>query len=299
MGMKAERALQRLGGTATWGQLRRAVHWRYIRGALDEGTIVKSGRGHYALATEESSRSAAHRLSGTVSHTSAALRWGWKVRTVPELPHVTIRAKRSLPAGSGDGVVLHWRDLLPDEVDGLVTTRVRTVVDCSLDLPFDEALAVFDSALRAGVRKAEVLELAAWLGGKRLRRVQRVAKAATRCAANPFESVLRAIALDVPGLHVEAQHRIRYDDFFAKVDLADPKLKIVIEAESFEFHGEHRQLIRDCRRYTGLAARGWVVLRFTWRQVMFEPDYVRTMLEQTVRVRRGQLAGTSRAQAVG
>lgn len=96
-----------MGGAATWGQLRRAVHWRYIRGALDEGTIVKSGRGHYALATEENSRSTAHRLSGTVSHTSAALHFGWKVKTVPEQPHVTVRAKRSLPAGSGDGVVLH------------------------------------------------------------------------------------------------------------------------------------------------------------------------------------------------
>lgn len=297
--MKAERALQRMGGAATWGQLRRAVHWRYIRGALDEGTIVKSGRGHYALATEENSRSTAHRLSGTVSHTSAALHFGWKVKTVPEQPHVTVRAKRSLPAGSGDGVVLHWRDLLPDEVDGLVTTRVRTVVDCCLDLPFDEALAVFDSALRAGVRKAEVLELAAWLGGRRLRRIERIAAAATRRAANPFESVLRAIALGVPGLGVEAQYRVRYDDFYAKVDLADPTLRIVIEAESFEFHGERKQLVRDCRRYTGLAARGWVVLRFTWHQVMFEAHYVQQMIAMTVAVRRGQLAGSNLRQAVG
>lgn len=172
-------------------------------------------------------------------------------------------------------------------------------MDCCLDLPFDEALAVFDSALRAGVRKAEVLELAAWLGGRRLRRIERIAAAATRRAANPFESVLRAIALGVPGLGVEAQYRVRYDDFYAKVDLADPTLRIVIEAESFEFHGERKQLVRDCRRYTGLAARGWVVLRFTWHQVMFEAHYVQQMIAMTVAVRRGQLAGSNLRQAVG
>jgi very-short-patch-repair endonuclease len=297
--MKAERALQRMGGTATWGQLRRATHWRWIKGALDEGTIVRTGRGHYALATEQASKAAAHRLSGYASHTSAALHWGWKVKLVPEQPHVTVRAKRSLPAGAAAGVMLHWRDLLSDEVEGWVTTRARTVVDCCLDLPFDEALAVFDSALRAGVRKAEVLELAAWLGGRRLRRVQRVAAAATSQAANPFESVLRAIALGVPGLAVTAQHRICDDGFFAKVDLADAELRIVIEAESFEFHGERKQLVRDCRRYTELAARGWVVLRFTWDQVMFQAAYVRQMIELTVAVRRGQLAGATAVPVAG
>lgn len=295
--MRAERALQRLGGVATWGQLRRSTHWRYIKGAVDEGTIVKTSRGHYALATEQESRAAAHRLSGTVSHVSAALHWGWKVKTTPERPHVTVRAKRSLPAGANTGVVLHWRDLLPDEVHGWVTTKARTIVDCCLDLPFDEALAVFDSALRAGVCKGDVLELAAWLGGRRLRRVEHVAAAADQRAANPFESVLRAIAQTVPGLEVEPQHRIWDGDFGARVDLADPELKIVIEAESFEFHGERKHLLRDCCRYTELAARGWVVLRFTWDQVMFEPDYVRRMLELTVRVRRDQLAGATTGQA--
>ncbi|MDN5796269.1 MAG: endonuclease domain-containing protein [Intrasporangium sp.] len=89
------------------------------------------------------------------------------------------------------------------------------------------------------------------------------------------------------------------DSFRARVDLADADLKIVIEAEGFEFHGEREQLVRDCRRYTELGARGWVVLRFTWDQVMFEPDYVRRMLEQTARTRRGQPDGTTAGKATG
>ena len=62
--------------------------------------------------------------------------------------------------------------------------------------------------------------------------------------------------------------------------------RIVIEAEGFENHGTRPALKRDCRRYTGLGARGWVVLRFTWDEVMFEPDYVLAALRETVAVRQ-------------
>lgn len=281
--MKAERALVRLGGVATWRQLRATVPWRQIALARHAGAIVRTHRGRYVLPTTAPTRAAAHRLTGVASHTSAALHWGWKVKAPPEHPHVTVRRKRSLLPGSRDGVNLHWRDLDPNEVvDGWVTTTSRTVIDCCLDLPFDEALAVFDSALRGGVRLNQVLERAARLAPRQQRRVLRVADAADGRAANPFESVLRAICRDVPGLAVDPQHVIEDDSFTAQVDLADERLKIVIEAESYEFHGSRRQFRRDCRRYTELGARGWVVLRFTWHEVMFQPDYVRRMLAMTV-----------------
>jgi very-short-patch-repair endonuclease len=281
--MKAERALVRLGGVATWAQLRAAVHWRHIAAARHSGAIVRTRRGRYTLPTTAPARAAAHRLTGVASHTSAALHWGWKVKAPPEQPHVTVRRKRSLAARARDGVRVHWRDLAPDEVvDGWVTTTSRTVIDCCLDLPFDEALAVFDSALRGGVQLVQVLERAARLAPRQQRRVLRVAAAADARAANPFESVLRAICLDVPGLSVTPQHVVEDDSFAAQVDLADARLQIVVEAESYEFHGSRRQFRRDCRRYTELGARGWVVLRFTWHEEMFQPDYVRRMLAMTV-----------------
>ncbi len=45
-----------------------------------------------------------------------------------------------------------------------------------------------------------------------------------------------------------------------------------LEADSWEFHTGKDAHGRDCWRYTVLVCGGWVVLRFTWRQVMFEPD---------------------------
>jgi len=41
----------------------------------------------------------------------------------------------------------------------------------------------------------------------------------------------------------------------------------------------------DCARYNALGVRGWLVLRFSWEHVMFEPEYVREVLEAAVRAR--------------
>ena len=228
--------VERLGGTCTWRELRRAVPWRRIAPAVAAGDVVRHGHGVYAMPGAATARVVALRLHGVVSHRSAALRWGWKVKSVPALPDVTIPANRKLRDSQRGLATLHWRTLRPAAVVDGVTTPARTVVDCCLDLPFDEALAVFDSALRSGLSMREVTELGLTLGPRQRRRLLRVARKADGRAANPFESVLRAIALDVPGLAVVPQARIRYDGFYARVDLADESLQIVLEADSFQFH---------------------------------------------------------------
>lgn len=260
---------------------------RRITIALESGAVVRVARGRYALPSLGAARSIALGASATASHTTAALHWGWQVKSEPELPHLTLPRGRKLRASARTGVQRHWRDLLPEEIrDGWVTSPARTVIDCCLDLPFDEALAVADSAWRAGLSPIDVMTVAARLPRRVRRRVAAVLERANRGAANPFESVLRALCLQVEGLTVVTQHVIRDRSFYAKVDLADTVLRIVIEAEGFENHGTRAALKRDCRRYTGLGARDWIVIRFTWDEVMFEPDYVIEALRQVVAVRR-------------
>ena len=280
-------ALTRLGGVARWGALRRMCSGRRLRRALRDGHIVRGYYGRYALPHADSARAAGSRLTGYVSHTSAALHWGWAVKTAPTLPHVTVSRHRKIAAARRDGVVLHWRDLGADSVvEGWVTSPVRTVIDCCIDLPFDEALAVFDSSWRAGLKPRDVQLVALTLPRRQRERVLAVARAADPRAANPFESVLRAIALSVPGLSVEPQVVVKDSTFWARVDLADESLRMVIEAESFEFHGSRKAFDRDCRRYNSLVIREWLVLRFTWEQVMFEPELVAETLRALVHLRR-------------
>ena len=42
-------AVDRLGGTCTWRELRRAVPWRLIGATVEAGLLVHPGRGIYAL----------------------------------------------------------------------------------------------------------------------------------------------------------------------------------------------------------------------------------------------------------
>ena len=152
-------------------------------------------------------------------------------------------------------------------------------MDCLRSLPFDEALAVADSALRhQSVDEGGLVELAAGVRGAGAARCRRVAAEASGLAANPFESVLRAIALDVPRLRVVPQLVIRAKDFSVQPDLVDENLRIVLEADSFTWHGNRQALRWDARRYNNLVARGWLVLRFAWEDVMHDPDYVRSIL---------------------
>lgn len=284
----------RLGGTTTWRLLRRNSSWRAIRRALDTGAIVKTTYGRYALPTVDTARIAASRLTGACSHTSAALVHEWPVMHPPAVPRVTVSPRRNLPASRREGVRVHWRHLDETEVvDGWVTSPVRTVIDCCLDLPFAQALAVFDSSWRAGLKPREVQLAALRLPQRQRDRVLAVARAADPRAANPFESALRSIALGVRGLNVEPQYVVADSGFYARVDLADPELMIVIEADSYEFHSSAKALDTDVRRYNGLGVRDWLLLRSTWKQTMFEPEQVAQTLRAAVDLRRHRRPGRS------
>ena len=87
------------------------------------------------------------RLGGVLSHTSAALRWGWSVWRQPREPWVTIPQHGSVDPSRRRGVRLVRQDVV---IDGVVIAPIHTVLDCARRLPFEEALAVADSALRSG-----------------------------------------------------------------------------------------------------------------------------------------------------
>jgi len=71
-------------------------------------------------------------------------------------------------------------------------------------------------------------------------------------------------------------------------DLADPLAGVVLEADSFEFHGNRADFRRDCERYDELVAAGWTLLRLPWELVMFDPDrVVRLVIEAMTGGRRG------------
>ena len=153
---------------------------------------------------------------------------------------------------------------------------------CVRTLPLAEALAVADSALRAGHAPNGLHQVALLAQGPGAKQARRVAAEANALAANPFESGLRAIALDVPGLRLVPQVRVRTGSGQVRPDLVDEVIGMVVEADSFSWHGDRVALKRDARRYNALVAAGWIVLRFCWEDVMFEQAMVQAVLASAV-----------------
>jgi very-short-patch-repair endonuclease len=281
--MTVARALETMGGVSTRATLIAATSRAEVDRALRHGEVVRGAPGRYTLPGADLAVRVAHESSGALCLTSAALHHGWEVKQVPDLPHVIYPKKRKIPSWYRSRVQVHRGDLHADQVEGIATSRLQTLEMCLRSLPFDEALAVADSALRHDDVLPRTLQgLAISARGPGSRQMRRVALAGRAEAANPFESVLRAIALDAPGLSVEPQRVIRGRRVWARPDLVDAQLCIVLEADSFEWHGGRAALDRDAHRYNRLAVEGWLVLRFSWEAVMFRPHEVREILLDAV-----------------
>jgi very-short-patch-repair endonuclease len=285
--------LAELGGVATWGTLVHRVGRIPLERAVAVGDVVRLARGQYALAQVDDDRKAAAALRAVLGLTSAALHHGWAVKSVPDRPHLFLSRGRHVDPRVGSAHI-HRAELRRSDVQDGVTTEEVTLAQCLRGLPFDEALTVADSALRAGVADSVLKRLADHARGPGSAQMRRVAREASSEAANPFESVLRAIALDVAGLNVRPQVVIREPDIVARPDLVDETARIVLEADSFQGHGGRAALSADARRYNLLVVNGWTVLRFSYEHVMTQPSFVRRVLVAAVALTDGM---SNRTQA--
>jgi very-short-patch-repair endonuclease len=282
-------AVERMGGMATRAGLIRATSRADVDRALRHRDVVRVGQGRYALPVVDAAASLAFRVNGHLSLTSAALHHGWDVKSVPAKPHVIFPRNRNVPKAWRAEVMLHRGDLGPDDVSGMATNRELTLLQCLRMLPDDEALTIADSALRHG-EAATLRRVLAQVEGAGSAKVRRIGLQADARAANPFESVTRAICLQVPGLEVTPQLVLSTDHYWACPDLVDRHRKLVVECESYEWHGNRKGFLKDIRRYTLLSADGWTVLRFTWDDVMFRADWVREVLVRAVGDTRTELS---------
>jgi Protein of unknown function (DUF559) len=74
-----------------------------------------------------------------------------------------------------------------------------------------------------------------------------------------------------------------------RVDFAYPQLRIAIEIDSVHWHSGLRAIHRDNRRQNLLAARGWLVLRFEWDDVIHRPKWVAKQILAAIETRVRQL----------
>jgi very-short-patch-repair endonuclease len=278
--------LRELGGVATTADLLRVVGRRRLATAVAAQEVVRIGRGLYALPAlhrDRADEAAALRARGVLSHVSAARWHGLSLKNEPERPVVTVPRNRNVPIEVRDSTDVRYGKLPAEDVDGLVTTPLRTVIDCARSLPFDEALAVADSALNRGAVSAEQLEAGAAASPRTGRpQAMRVAETADGRAANAFESVVRAISTEVPALHLVPQVEILRG---VTSDLVDRSLRIVVECDSWTYHAEKSAFHHDLERHNSVTLAGWLLLRFDRMHATERPDYVRRELAAAVHAR--------------
>lgn len=278
-----EELLARQGGMARRRQLRRAgLSRRQLDAAVASGRLRLVTPDLLITADpqpDELLRGAVLRLDGVVSHGSAALLWGIELVGTPELPHVSVGRDRG--GSQHPGVEVHRRDVPSGDrrdVGGVpVTSELRTLLDLCRWLPLAEAVASVDSALRQALVTVEELTgaLRDLPAGRGRQQVARALQLMDPECGSVLESLCRVLMVERGIPAPESQYVVRRAGrWIGRVDFAWPERRLIVETDGFAFHSNRADYRKDRRRLNALQLAGWVVLRFSWEDVVHDPDYV-------------------------
>ncbi len=190
----------------------------------------------------------------------------------PRLDRVTVHRSRDLVPGHGTE-----QRRIP------VTKPARVIVDLGAVLPADEVEDALDRALTRRLISIAGVE---WILNEVGRRGRRGAGVAARIlderalGSAPADGQLEprmARLLRNAELPPAVYHHVVRDArgrFLAEVDFAYPELRLAIEVDGWSVHGTPRAMSKDFVRQNGLVPHRWHVLRFTWHQVVRQPDDV-------------------------
>jgi very-short-patch-repair endonuclease len=218
--------------------------------------------------------------AAVVSHASAAAAWQFMALPSDSPLHVTVPA---LVRRRVSGILVHRaRDLKADEVvrlDGVpLTTPARTVLDL--------AKIIGIAALERAVAQAERRDLVTIPGiltlvnahprhrGTGVLRKLLEGNATPALTRSEAESrlleLIRKARLRAPRTNV------RLLDY--EVDFLWPAEKLIVEVDGYAYHSSLGAFARDRRRDAALTAAGHRVVRFTWHDIVSEPELTLTTL---------------------
>jgi REase_MTES_1575 len=233
---------------------------------------------------------------GPLSHSSALSAHGILDHEVTRL-NVTVPADRRVRTSRWLRVHRTRNPVAVRSARGLPTTTIaRALVDTWGDAHRSAAARGFGGVARGAVlratrgRRVTVPDLATELA----LRPELPGRAAlvellgliTDGAQSELEIFAVRHVLHVPGLPpFVQQHRILLPDGPVLLDAAWPEVKLAIELDGAAFHGSREARERDLRRDAALAAQGWLVLRFSYRQLTEHPERCRAQILAVYRSR--------------
>jgi hypothetical protein len=272
--------------------VQRGVFVVCFKGVYRHASTPVTARSQQVAACEHAGRSAA------LSH-RAALREHGLVDIRRSLIEVTTSEKRC----HGVPFHLHRTNYLPSHHivtrDGCRLTDVaRTLFDAGAVVgPWIVSKGV-DKAIRLGLVTPEMLKgrLAEHGGpGRNGCGVLRKVLAERDVLADRSESSLEDLMIRtcwkgrLP--RPVAQYEVYCNGRTRRLDFAYPHIKLDVEGDGFGAHGSRQAFEDDRERDADLIADGWMVLRFTWRQVRDRPEWVIERIRQAYEQRSATLLG--------
>lgn len=251
--MDVQVELQRAGGVLRSRELaERGITAHELRKACSQGSVVRPARGWVALPDADAALVQAARCGMSVTCVSLAQRLGLWVR---ESHHLHLAAPSPHAHVHAQGPTVHWgravRRREPFAVVDSIENALAYIAKCQ---PYEEALAIWESALQRELVTKSSLERLPYAGTAR-----KLLDASTPFSGSGLESIvlrrLRALRLHiVPQAWVNGR----------RVDFLIER-RIILEIDG----ATHTGLQRDRDNYSDArdALSGYLVIRVSYRQV--------------------------------
>jgi hypothetical protein len=269
--------------------LRRGMSPADLTAVVRSGELLRVRRDRYALPGTERSILEAVRIGGVVACVSAAaLHDIW----VPDqlFTHVSMLREASrmrsprdrfvrLAPDNRDGCELHWSPLIDADAARLHSVgRIDSLAQIIRCQPRMIAVAALDSALHQRlISRADLDRIFAALPARFAALRDEID---ARCMSG-IETIVRLLCLDAGVRCIPQVH-------FPGIGTVDFVLEgcVVVETDGHTGHASDSDQKRDYDRDAALAARGYIVLRFNYRQVMFQPELVMAAIRGALRAHR-------------
>ncbi len=223
-----------------------------------------------------------------LSHRSAAALWGlWKASAL-----IDVTVPRSSGRASRGKLIVHRSRCLPysdvTRRHGIpVTKPPRTLLDLAEVVDRRRLERALDDADRLGLCTESQLRAAVErhpgrVGAARLAEVLDAHDLGSTATANEFEELFLSIC-DAAGFPRPEVNR-RLPPF--KPDFMWRAHWLIVETDGYATHRTRGAFESDHERDTELGTSGWLVLRFTWRQLTERPDWVTRKVREGLSERR-------------
>lgn len=243
----------------------------HVRAAIRAGTVRRIRAKWIALPSAPAELVTAAFSGGTLTCTTLARRRGWWVPPdAGATVHLHLPSHESLRA---EDVHAHWAALLgprrPRVLEASVEDALSDAAQCQ---PLDQAVAIWESAIRTGATTLETLRGVRWRSAAARHCLEHVRPG----AGSSLETVFH-VRLSAWGLRVRMQVNLAGHDVDFLIGT-----HLIVQIDGWAFHSSSADRTRDIAHDAELRLRGYTVLRFSYAQVIYQWEYVERTLAAAI-----------------